>query len=105
TSLRHADTGTSAVPVELVERIKRRLPGTTTTILYGSTEAGRMAALQDHDLERKAGSVGLAAFPGTLWVEGGEVWVRSPAMMSGYLGADAGLVDGAYRSGDVGRFD
>ena len=105
-SLRHADTGTSPVAGELVERIKRRLPRTTTTILYGSTEAGRMAALQDEDLERKAGSVGLPAFPCTLWTDDvGEVWVRSPTMMNGYLGTGSGLVDGAYRTGDVGRLD
>ncbi|QIG45086.1 acyl--CoA ligase [Nocardioides anomalus] len=106
-SLRHADTGTSPVAGELVERIKRRLPGTTTTILYGSTEAGRMAALQDHDLERKAGSVGQPAFPCTLWTDAeGQVWVRTPAAMNGYLGAaGSGLVDGAYASGDTGRLD
>lgn len=107
-SLMHADTGTSPVAGELVERIKRRLPGTTTTILYGSTEAGRMAALPDHDLERKAGSVGKPAFPCALWTDSdGQVWVRTPAVMNGYLGGPAGggLVDGAYASGDTGRID
>ena len=108
TSIQHADTGTSPVAGELVERIKRRLPGTTTTILYGSTEAGRMAALQDHDLERRAGSVGRPAFPCSLWTDAeGEVWVRTPAVMNGYVGgpAGSGLVDGAYASGDTGRLD
>ena len=109
-SLRHADTGTSGVSLSLVERIKERLPGTTTTILYGSTEAGRMAALQDWDLARKPGSVGLPAFPGALWTDAdGEVWVRSDALMSGYLDRPeetaAALVDGCYRSGDVGFLD
>ncbi|MDT0530556.1 AMP-binding protein [Micromonospora sp. DSM 115977] len=114
-SLRHADTGTSAVPVELVERIKRRLPDTTTTILYGSTEAGRMAALPDADLARKPGSVGRPAFPGALWVAApgagqvGEVRVTGPALMSGYhrLPAEtaAALPDGVYRSGDLGHLD
>lgn len=114
-SLRHADTGTSAVPVELVERIKRRLPGTTTTILYGSTEAGRMAALPDADLARKPGSVGRPAFPSALWVAApgagqvGEVRVTGPALMSGYhrLPAEtaAALPDGVYRSGDLGHLD
>jgi acyl-CoA synthetase (AMP-forming)/AMP-acid ligase II len=109
-SLCHADTGTSGVSPELVARIKERLPGTTTTILYGSTEAGRMAALQDWDLARKPGSVGVPAFPGALWTDDdGEVWVRSDALMSGYLGRPdetaAALVDGCYRSGDVGHID
>lgn len=109
-SLHHADTGTSGVALDLVERIKARLPDTTTTILYGSTEAGRMAALPDWDLTRKPGSVGRAAFPGALWVdENGEVCVRSPALMDGYhnLPAEtaAALQDGVYRSGDVGHLD
>lgn len=104
TSLRHADTGTSAVSTDLVARIKERLPGTTTTILYGSTEAGRMAALPDWDLERKPGSVGLPAFPGALWVdETGEVCVRSEALMSGYFGGVPHT--GPYRSGDLGYLD
>ena len=57
-SLLHADTGTSSVALELVERIKARLPGTTTTILYGSTGAGRMAALHDWDLARNPAASG-----------------------------------------------
>ncbi|GAA2643164.1 long-chain fatty acid--CoA ligase [Dactylosporangium fulvum] len=103
-SLLHADTGTSSVAADLVERIKARLPGTTTTILYGSTEAGRMAALHDWDLARKPGSVGRAATPNALWVaEDGEVCVRGPAVMSGYLGAAP--LEGEYRSGDLGQLD
>ncbi|MEV8514130.1 class I adenylate-forming enzyme family protein [Dactylosporangium sp. NPDC051484] len=103
-SLRHADTGTSSVAADLVERIKARLPGTTTTILYGSTEAGRMAALHDWDLARKPGSVGRPATPNALWLDDdGEVCTSGPALMNGYLGADP--LDGVYRSGDVGRLD
>lgn len=110
TSLLHADTGTSGVSPALVERIKRRLPATTTTILYGSTEAGRMAALQDWDIARKPGSVGLPAFPGALWIDSdGEVCVRSDALMSGYLDlpeeSATALRDGCYRSGDLGHLD
>jgi fatty-acyl-CoA synthase len=103
-SLLHADTGTSSVAADLVERIKARLPGTTTTILYGSTEAGRMAALHDWDLARKPGSVGRAATPNALWLAAdGEVRVSGPALMNGYLGAAP--LTGEYRSGDLGRLD
>ncbi|MDG6106404.1 acyl--CoA ligase [Dactylosporangium aurantiacum] len=103
-SLLHADTGTSAVAADLVERIKARLPGTTTTILYGSTEAGRMAALHDHDLARKPGSVGRPATPNALWLAAdGEVCVAGPALMDGYLGAAP--LTGEYRSGDLGHLD
>lgn len=103
-SLLHADTGTSSVALDLVERIKARLPGTTTTILYGSTEAGRMAALHDWDLTRKPGSVGRPATPNALWLaDDGEVCVAGPALMNGYLGA--GPLIGEYRSGDLGHVD
>jgi acyl-CoA synthetase (AMP-forming)/AMP-acid ligase II len=113
-SLRHADTGTSGVSTDLIARIKERLPGTTTTILYGSTEAGRMAALPDSDLFDKPGSVGLPAFPGALWVDAaagevGEVCISGPALMSGYhdlaVETAAALSDGVYRSGDLGHLD
>ncbi len=109
-SLRHADTGTSGFNPELLNRIKERLPDTTTTVLYGSTEAGRMAALHDWDLDRKPGSVGLPAFPNALWLaDDGEVCVSGPGLMSGYHGlpaeSAAALADGTYRSGDLGYLD
>ena len=108
-SLEHADTGTSGVSPDLVDRIKSRLPTTTTTILYGSTEAGRMAALQDRDLGARPGSVGLPAFPLALWIADDEVRVSGETVMNGYLDlpeATAAAFDGTtYRSGDLGRLD
>jgi fatty-acyl-CoA synthase len=108
-SLRHADTGTSHAPADLLGRIRDRVPSATTTVLYGSTEAGRMAALQDWELAERPGSVGRAAFPGTLWLEEGEVCFASPAMMDGYyrLGPETAAVlrEGVYRSGDMGEVD
>jgi fatty-acyl-CoA synthase len=108
-SLRHADTGTSHAPADLLGRIKDRVPGATTTVLYGSTEAGRMAALQDWEIIERPGSVGRAAFPGALWLDEGEVCFASPALMDGYyrLEAETATVmrDGVYRSGDTGELD
>jgi fatty-acyl-CoA synthase len=108
-SLRHADTGTSHAPADLLSRIKSRLPGATTTVLYGSTEAGRMAALQDWEIAERPGSVGRAASPGALWLDEGEVCFASPALMDGYyrLGSETAAVlrGGVYRSGDIGELD
>jgi fatty-acyl-CoA synthase len=108
-SLNHADTGTSRTSDTLIARIKGRLPATTTTVLYGSTEAGRMAALRDDQVVDRPGSVGQPASPGILWIEDGEICCASPALMDGYLDRPAEtaavLGDGYYRSGDVGYFD
>jgi fatty-acyl-CoA synthase len=109
-SLRHADTGTSFVSADLAARIRSRLPATTTTILYGSSEGGRMAALTGTDVPTHPGSVGVAAFPGVLTLSGtGEVLFRSPGLMDGYLHRPeetaAVIQNGVYRTGDVGRLD
>lgn len=109
-SLRHCDTGTSPVTADLIERIKARVPGSTTSVLYGSTEAGRMASLADWELADHPGSVGRPAFPCSLWVDdAGEVCVRTPAAMIGYLRdpeqTRSVLRDGVYHSGDRGTMD
>jgi len=91
--------------------------------VYGTTEAGLITSLTplDHREPELLGSVG-RPFP---WVrialrdpgsdaevprgETGEVWVRSPTVMAGYLGADSGgievLRDGWLRTGDLARWD
>lgn len=111
-SLLHADSGTSRVSGTLIERIRARVPRATTTLLYGTTEAGPMARLDDAyaHLESHAGSVGMAVPPGLLWTsEEGEICVSSPALMNGYLDrpeeTERVLYDGAYHSGDVGYVD
>jgi acyl-CoA synthetase (AMP-forming)/AMP-acid ligase II len=104
-SLRQANTGTSATPLELRTAVSEAFPGATTTIGYGATEAGGLCTLAAEDLFRKAGSVGLPA-PGVLVrIEEGELWVRSPQMFSGYFrnpeATAAAVVDGWYRTGDL----
>jgi acyl-CoA synthetase (AMP-forming)/AMP-acid ligase II len=109
-SLREADTGTSATPPELIASIRAKLPATTTRVFYGSTEAGAGACLGPQDLERKPGSVG----PPSLGVDlrmsdEGEVCLRGELLMDGYFEdpeatADA-LRDGWYHSGDLGVLD
>ncbi len=109
-ALVEADTGTSVTPPELLAAIKDALPHTVTRVFYGSTEAGPTLALADVDLARKPGSVGVAQ-PGVevRLDERGEVCARSPFLMDGYFDdpdatAEA-LVDGWYRTGDLGALD
>jgi acyl-CoA synthetase (AMP-forming)/AMP-acid ligase II len=85
-SLRFADTGTSATPVELLEDIERAAPRATIRVFYGSTEAGSVASLDHADIRRKPGSCGVPA-PGTevRVADDGELWVRGPLLFDGYL--------------------
>jgi acyl-CoA synthetase (AMP-forming)/AMP-acid ligase II len=108
-ALVEADTGTSATPVELLHAIKDALPHTVTRVFYGSTEAGPGLQLGDADLFRKPGSVGVPQPGVEVRLDGGEVCLRSPFLFDGYLddpGATAAaLVDGWYRTGDLGALD
>jgi fatty-acyl-CoA synthase len=108
-SLEHADTGTSATTLDLLAEIHNALPGTTTTITYGSTEAGGVCRLGFEDLERKAGSVGLPVAGVFVRLEDGDLWVKSPFLFSGYFrnprATEAALVDGWYRTGEVAEID
>jgi fatty-acyl-CoA synthase len=109
-SLREADTGTSATPPELIAAIRAALSHTATRIFYGSTEAGPATILAHADLVAKAGGVGRPQ-PGceVRLSDSGEVCVRSPFLMDGYFDnpeatAEA-LRDGWYHTGDLGAFD
>jgi acyl-CoA synthetase (AMP-forming)/AMP-acid ligase II len=109
-SLREADTGTSATPPELIAAIRDALPHTVTRIFYGSTEAGPATILAHAHLAAQPGGVGRPQ-PGceVRLSETGEVCVRSPFLMDGYFDnpeatADA-LRDGWYHTGDLGAFD
>lgn len=109
-SVLHADTGTSAAPPELLQRIKARLPQATTSVLYGSTEGGHHTTLLDREISSHPGSVGRAAPPGVIRVDDtGEILYRSPTLMTGYLHrpdeTEAVLRDGWYHTGDLGMID
>jgi acyl-CoA synthetase (AMP-forming)/AMP-acid ligase II len=109
-TLREADTGTSATPPELLRALKDALPDTVTRVFYGSTEAGPGLQLGDADLFRKPGSVGVPQ-PGVevRISETGEVCLRSPFLMDGYFDAPhetaAALRGGWYHTGDLGVLD
>jgi acyl-CoA synthetase (AMP-forming)/AMP-acid ligase II len=109
-SLREADTGTSAVPIELVRALKQRFPTSATRIYYGSTEVGSGTTLPDADVLRKPGSVGPPS-PGVdlRIADDGEILLRSAYLFDGYFGdpeaTSAALRDGWYHTGDLGELD
>jgi fatty-acyl-CoA synthase len=109
TSLREADTGTSATPPELLHALHDALPHTITRVFYGSTEAGPGVQLGPDDLFRKPGRVGIPQPGVELKLDDGEVCLRSPFLMDGYFDnpdATAEAVrDGWYYTGDLGAFD
>ncbi len=109
-SLCEADTGTSAVPIELVRALKERFPHSATRIYYGSTEAGSGSTLPDADVLRKPGSAGPPS-PGVdlRIAAGGEILLRSAYLFDGYFGdpdaTSAALREGWYHTGDLGELD
>ena len=105
-TLRFADTGTSATPIELLEAIERVAPHAHLRVFYGSTEAGSVASLDHADIRRKPGSCGVPGPSVEVRISAdGELQTRGPLLFDGYLDdpeatADV-LVDGWYRTGDL----
>ncbi len=105
-SIRFADTGTSATPPELLRAIAETLPRARVRVFYGSTEAGGVTVLEHADIEAKPGSCGV---PGPLVKvrvdEDGRLWVRGPLLFDGYLddqlATRGALLDGWYDTGDL----
>jgi acyl-CoA synthetase (AMP-forming)/AMP-acid ligase II len=109
-SVRFADTGTSATPIELLEAIEAAVPNATLRVFYGSTEGGPVAALEHADVHRKPGSVGTPApFAEVRLSPEGEICVRGPHLFDGYFGNPAAtaevMVDGWYHMGDLAELD
>jgi long-chain acyl-CoA synthetase len=117
-SVRFAICGAAPMPAELIVRFEQRY-GTTLVEGYGLSECTCVATLNPVDGPRKAGTVGLP-MPGQevalLDTEGrpttggqGEVIVRGPNVMRGYLNKPEEtartLADGWLHTGDVGYFD
>jgi acyl-CoA synthetase (AMP-forming)/AMP-acid ligase II len=119
-SLRHAICGAAPMPAELMERFERRF-AVPVVEGYGLSEGTCASTLNPPAGPRKPGTVGrplpgqevaLMDHEGNLVTEAGssgEVVVRGPNVMRGYLGQpDATartITDGWLHTGDVGRFD
>ncbi|HWE57625.1 MAG TPA: class I adenylate-forming enzyme family protein [Acidimicrobiales bacterium] len=109
-SVRHADTGTSAAPAELLERLRAAMPAATTSVLYGSSEGGHHTTLHHRDAAAHPGSVGRVAPPGVIRLaDDGEILYRGPTLMDGYFErpdeTEAALAGGWYHTGDLGTMD
>ena len=111
-SLRVAVTGSADIPVELIRRVRRELPFQDIFTGYGLTEAGTVTLSRPGDsFEDIATTVGAPCDGYEVRVApDGEVLVRSPCVMRGYLddpAATAEAVDpqGWLHTGDLGRLD
>ena len=69
-SIRFADTGTSATPLDLLESIETLFPQAEVRVFYGSTEAGNVASLEHADIRRKPGSCGVPSPSSQVRIDG-----------------------------------
>jgi acyl-CoA synthetase (AMP-forming)/AMP-acid ligase II len=111
-SLRLAVTGAAEVPVPLVERMRRELSFETVLTAYGLTEAVVATMCRPGDpAETVARTSGRAAADFEVRIaDGGEILLRGPNLMLGYLddleATKAAIdADGWLHTGDAGRLD
>ena len=116
-SLRSFPLGGAPVPPVLLERLARRLPqlkGRGMVNMWGMTEGGGFFTVATGaDLHRFPTTVGRPLPTVELRIDesdddgSGEILVRSPTVMLGYLGVQDGPVDaqGWLRSGDLGHLN
>jgi fatty-acyl-CoA synthase len=107
--LGQADTGTSATTPALLADIRQAFPWTTTTITYGSTEAGLVTRMWPEDVLRKHGSVGPTVPTVFARLDDGELAVRSGHLASGYFrnseATDEAFRDGWFYTGELAEQD
>jgi acyl-CoA synthetase (AMP-forming)/AMP-acid ligase II len=106
--LRFLRSCSSALSPALMARVEERF-GVPLVEAYGMTEAShQMTSNPLPPGERRPGSVGVAS--GTeVTIIGGEVCIRGPGVMPGYLGNpeanEQSFIDGWFRTGDLGTID
>jgi len=110
-----------AVPVSLMHGLAQRFPGTKILQGYGLTETSPVITLTPLEwADRKRASMGRAVRGAEIRLaddhgnevrqgEVGELWVRGPHVMRGYLGRDdltrQVIQDGWFKTGDIARAD
>lgn len=109
-SVRFADTGTSATPPALLRELAAAYPNATLRVFYGSTETANVAALEQIDMEAKPGSCGVPSpLTEVRRADDGELQVRSAVMFDGYFenpeANAAAFADGWFRTGDRVELD
>jgi acyl-CoA synthetase (AMP-forming)/AMP-acid ligase II len=111
-SLRLAVTGAAVVPVALVERMRAELSFDTVLTAYGLTEAVVVTMCRaGDDAETIATTSGRATAGFEIKIAGsGEILLRGPNVMLGYLDDEAATAeaidaDGWLHTGDIGRLD
>ena len=115
-------SGGAPLGADVQRAVAERLPGVVTRQGWGLTETAAIATSPDRERPIAPGSVGRAMPSTELRVvdphsgadlgagEPGELWLRGPQVMAGYLGrpdATAAMIDadGWLRTGDVGVID
>jgi len=101
-SLRFVAVGGAAVPAALAEAAWRA--GIPVHEGYGLSECCSVVAL-NRPGERKPGTVGRPLGGVGVTVEDGEIVVRSPTVMDGYLNGSVAAATGVWRTGDLGALD
>ena len=109
-SVRWADSGTSATPRELLEAISAAFPNAQVRVFYGATESGGVTTLEHADISRKPGSCGVPSPEARVRIDDtGELWASGPMLFDGYFDDPAAtaevLVDGWFRTGDLAEID
>lgn len=114
-SLRSVLLGGGPAPRPLLERCAAR--GVPVVQTYGLTETtSQIATLAPEDALRRLGSAGKPLYPNELRIapgdtgdRSGEILVRGPVVMAGYVNQPEAtaraLADGWLHTGDVGRLD
>nr|WGU11324.1 4-coumarate:CoA ligase 8 [Crinum x powellii] len=121
-ALERVFSGGAPLSVEAAERFMRRFPRVELRQGYGSTEAGGIARMISREECKRVRSAGRLTEHGEAKVvdivtgkalsvgQPGELWVRGPALMTGYVGDDEANActfdsEGWLKTGDLCYFD